>query len=306
METRIIPTRYVDIIKPRVLLKEPALGGTAPPLLFKNTKEPIRLPAVEGIGVLDTLPTELLDEVLLELDLDTLFTFRRVNRRAKEVVDCLPQYEAIVTYAPNTLMGIQNIKTGSWITCRRLYEKLCTPECSDCGNFGGYLHLIACNRLCSPCLSWELDRIPYFSCITGVTRKLNPLLVDSLPHATYIDEKGVQKVYHDRASLQQALIKVYGSIVGATEFVYRVTASVGFECVRYSYFDKSEIHNISLHPIIVQVPWLDMPAQKIDWGFQCLVCDHAWQKNWIMILFTASGFERHLGEHGDIQNKEHV
>jgi hypothetical protein len=56
--------------------------------------------------------------------------------------------------------NIISIGTGRWISCRDLYEKLCTAECDSCGDFGGYLYLITCRRVCFLCFTEEPDYLP--------------------------------------------------------------------------------------------------------------------------------------------------
>src|SRR5690606_30564988 len=112
-----------------------------------------------NIGALSALPPELLEYILCQLDLCTLTDFRRVNRRATALVEFLPQYRAI-THARNAPRGILSIKTGSWITCGALYDKLCTSGCERCGDFGGYLYLLTCKRVCFLCLSQDRLYLP--------------------------------------------------------------------------------------------------------------------------------------------------
>ncbi|KAF1948222.1 hypothetical protein CC80DRAFT_586114, partial [Byssothecium circinans] len=47
------------------------------------------------IGTLDALALELIQSVLVQLDISSLMNFRRVNPRALQVVDDLPQYREI-------------------------------------------------------------------------------------------------------------------------------------------------------------------------------------------------------------------
>ena len=114
------------------------------------------------LGALDTLPLELLREILQQLDLCTLTDFRHVNRRAMWLVGSFPQYKAIRKHAYNALRGIIYIEANRWITCEMLYEKLCTAECEECGDFGGYLwlYILTCKRVRFLCLSEDKRYLP--------------------------------------------------------------------------------------------------------------------------------------------------
>ncbi|KAK7524650.1 hypothetical protein IWZ03DRAFT_29834 [Phyllosticta citriasiana] len=107
----------------------------------------------QSLGALDTVPLELIQSTLSLVDIPTLQNFRKVNRRALKVVDSMPEYKAVATYAPNALRGIQSIEADRWSTCESLYKALCTAECETCGDFGGFLYLLTCKRVCFLCFT---------------------------------------------------------------------------------------------------------------------------------------------------------
>lgn len=113
-----------------------------------------------ALGTLEKLPLEILNMVLVHLDVRSLTDFRRVNQRAMQAVDFLPQYKAVFAHAPALLRGLLSIGTGKLISCRLLHEKLCTAECDSCGDFGGYIYLITCRRVCFLCFTWKTDYRP--------------------------------------------------------------------------------------------------------------------------------------------------
>src|SRR2546430_7279285 len=69
------------------------------------------------LGVLDVLPLELLNTVLLKLDLRSLTTLRAVNRCARLTVDVIPQYKRIFTHSPRVLRAALSLGAASWISC---------------------------------------------------------------------------------------------------------------------------------------------------------------------------------------------
>ena len=100
------------------------------------------------VGQLDSLPGELLDEILVSLDIQTLTTFRLVNHRAMSLVDSLHQYAAILNHCPDVIRAIISIHAESF-SCQILYETLSTSRCHTCERFGAPLpnHLQACLSL---------------------------------------------------------------------------------------------------------------------------------------------------------------
>ena len=113
------------------------------------------LKPIYGLGALEGMPVELLFTTLVKLDVMTLTDFRRVNQRAMEVVDSMVEYNTVSTHAPDILRCILSIKTGRWITCQLLYDTFCLRPCEYCGDFGGYLYLLTCKRVCFLCFTDE-------------------------------------------------------------------------------------------------------------------------------------------------------
>ena len=149
-----------DLTYTHIRLRDFTLDDNLPDLQCQPYNDHIPDPHKAYLGPLDTLPLELLCEILQQLDLCTLKDFRHVNRRAMWLVESFPQYKAIRKHAYNALRGIIYIEANRWITCEMLYEKLCTAECEECGDFGGYLYILTCKRVCFLCLSEDKRYLP--------------------------------------------------------------------------------------------------------------------------------------------------
>lgn len=74
------------------------------PLDNKSTSDAVvqsaKSTVASSLGLLDALPTELSQQVLYALDLQSLTDFRQVNKRARFLVDCLRKYNTIVRHVP--------------------------------------------------------------------------------------------------------------------------------------------------------------------------------------------------------------
>ncbi|KAI0282798.1 hypothetical protein BGY98DRAFT_60892 [Russula aff. rugulosa BPL654] len=149
-----------DLTYTHIRLRDFTLDDNLPDLQCQPYNDHISDPHKAYLGAHDTLPLELLCEILQQLDLCTLTDFRHVNRRAMWLVESFPQYKAIRKHAYNALRGIIYIEANRWITCEMLYEKLCTAECEECGDFGGYLYILTCKRVCFLCLSEDKRYLP--------------------------------------------------------------------------------------------------------------------------------------------------
>ena len=117
------------------------------------------------LGRLDGIPPELLYLVLCHLDLQSL-----TDLRAMSLADSLPEYRVVVEHAPNAIRGMLSIESARYNTLSNLYQKLCTAECEVCGDFGGYLYLIVCRRVCFLCLSTKSRFLPLLR--SDVLRKI--------------------------------------------------------------------------------------------------------------------------------------
>ncbi|KAI1122291.1 hypothetical protein F5Y10DRAFT_287343 [Nemania abortiva] len=105
-----------------------------------------------SIGLLDTLPTELLFLTLELLDFQSLSRISRVSVRGKAVVEALPAYRDMMEYAPTTLTALGKTRLLRYHSASLLLQTLRTAKCVSCFDFGGFLFLPTCERICFECL----------------------------------------------------------------------------------------------------------------------------------------------------------
>ncbi|KAJ5474349.1 hypothetical protein N7475_003915 [Penicillium sp. IBT 31633x] len=126
------PREYVDI---RLLIATP----------FQRTSN-------VGVGSLDRLPLELLFDIFCRLDMHSLFKFRQINLRSRQMVDSLHQYQSIVSYGLNLFYTLLRTRVAIYISLLDFYNALCTKACSLYGEFGGFMSLLIWKRCCFKCL----------------------------------------------------------------------------------------------------------------------------------------------------------
>lgn len=162
---------------------------------------------------LDRLPLELVNAICLQLDMESLFAFRQVNLRARQIVTSLPEYKLITTHALNCLCALLRTKSASWVTLLGFHRLLCQKSCSLCGDeYGDLAHLVNWTRYCSACLrrrSWETRMMPIASAkrlFKLSTKSLNGLRnMKTLP-GTYSMEETTRKNRLSLVSAQAALL----------------------------------------------------------------------------------------------------
>jgi hypothetical protein len=115
-------------------------------------------PPNAGLGTLNRLSLEILDHIISPLDISALDQFKAVNRRSFEAVNAHSQFKVINRQAHDILRGLRAIKTGPhMINVQGLFEKLCTSQCNEYGDYGGYIYLVTFRRVCCRCFM-EKDR----------------------------------------------------------------------------------------------------------------------------------------------------
>jgi hypothetical protein len=138
------------------------------------------------LGQLDTLPLELLQPILLDLDLKSLTALRSVNRTFRKTIDSIKEYDDIITHGPTSLRAALSINLGSWISCRQLYNTLCSEQCTGCRRFGPLLYLLSCSRVCYVCLHEDRRFLPMVPIYAKPAFKLSSQNLADLPTALSI------------------------------------------------------------------------------------------------------------------------
>ncbi|KAL7938666.1 hypothetical protein V8C35DRAFT_84860 [Trichoderma chlorosporum] len=241
------------------------------------------------VGKLDLLPLELITKILLTLDIPSLTAFRQINRRAMSLVDSLRQYRAIFDHCPNVLRAIVSIDAKHF-DCTTLFDTLSTTKCATCDNFGCYLYLITCKRVCYSCFTTNALYFPVSLALatkhTGLARRELKCLphISSLPGRYTAREKGARGriILLDRQSLSDRASEV--SMRALAERAEQRDLTAG-EVRRYM--------------SIISAPYFGSSGSLADWGFYCVNCiDSTDPKPIFRIKYTGDGFRAHMTQYG--------
>ncbi|KAK3984911.1 hypothetical protein QBC44DRAFT_300347 [Cladorrhinum sp. PSN332] len=259
---------------------------------YTDASIPPRYPA----GQLDQLPAELLIQVLLYTDLPSLTCFRRVNRRAMELVDSVPQYAAIIKHCPNIIRAILSIQADAF-DCNTLYTTLSTTRCFTCERFGDHLYLIDCRRVCYFCFTRRLEYFP---------RTIGRASNFFTPNGTH-QYNAITSRQHLRAANLPSVLSLPGQYCTAW-------ASKGGNLVRkrLQLFDRrAVIQNLADYRLpkvdkttrepqrfmaIVTAPYLLDSGLQADWGYFCLGCKEEKEEKMrhFRIKYTREGILEHI------------
>ncbi|KAE8355912.1 hypothetical protein BDV28DRAFT_128094 [Aspergillus coremiiformis] len=121
-----------------------------------------------NLGRLECLPLEIIFEICLLLDLESLFRFRQVNRRAQQIISAVHGYRETITYALEVLCIVLRTKTAPYFTIYDLFKVLCTRDCLLCGSFGGFVFLPSLMRCCFSCI--KEDCLPAIMSVADAKR----------------------------------------------------------------------------------------------------------------------------------------
>ncbi|KAI0156901.1 hypothetical protein GGR57DRAFT_74076 [Xylariaceae sp. FL1272] len=296
----------------RVNLREITLGD--------NTNSSLPYPyrsRQETLGELEILPPEMQLELLSHFDLKSLIEFRKINRKAKDLVDAVSQYKDIRQHAFQALSGILQIGAGSQITCRTLHEKLCTAECEDCGKFAGYLYVLTCKRVCRPCLVSRREYLPidedHAKDVLGLDKETLQAIPSMKPvpgvyGPSRISLYSPRRRFYDFDAALQAGIAMYGSEeairkherreVKAYNEEYRAKLKANGQTVprrgprqvqRRSTPWMLDTHNPRRWMAVVRTPWLDKSKRESILGSHCAGCNDG-------ILYIGDEIEEHASQ----------
>jgi hypothetical protein len=113
---------------------------------------PFQRTSATGLGTLNRLPLELLHDILLCLDMHSLFKLRQTNLSSRQTVDSLNQYNVVVSHGLSLFCALLRTQLAIGVSlfdfCNALYTKACTL----CGEFGGFMSLLTWTRCCFKCL----------------------------------------------------------------------------------------------------------------------------------------------------------
>ncbi|PVH70276.1 F-box domain-containing protein [Cadophora sp. DSE1049] len=111
-----------------------------------------RAPGSSNIGLLNTLPPELLRIVFELLDFRSLSRFARVCHQGKATVESLPAYRDLIKHAFTTLAAFGRTELITFHSAASIYTALLSEKCVACEQFAPFLYLPTSERCCYECL----------------------------------------------------------------------------------------------------------------------------------------------------------
>ena len=111
-------------------------------------------PSVSCCDPLTKLPNELFDMVVENLDLQTLTNLRAVSRQLRQTISWHPEYSALKQHSPQLIRALLSTGLAPWFSVSTIYESvLRKSRCTHCGDFGLFVYLLTCSRICNLCMA---------------------------------------------------------------------------------------------------------------------------------------------------------
>ncbi|KAJ0415799.1 hypothetical protein BJY00DRAFT_326749 [Aspergillus carlsbadensis] len=232
-----------------------------------------------GLGSLDQLPLELLFEALYLLDLESLFRFRQVNLRSRHVVDSLKQYQRVVSHGLNLFCALLRTRLAIHISLLDLYSELCNKTCSICGEFAGFISILAWKRCCFRCL--ERSPETQVRTLASVRKHLETTRAELRQLRSFKSLPGIYTMNESAPKTRVALVSLHKAtlICGREARKLADMPWVGFD--RGSKFNFMGA---------CALPFYDEQTDQVDHGVCCAGCQLALEKDILPRFDTVSGF----------------
>ena len=109
--------------------------------------------ARSGLGALDILPPELLQNILPLLSHPAIRSFANVNSCARDFVVTLPMLRDVVGHAAELLLALRDREIIHHFSIVDIYYTLTISSCALCGEFGRHCSLSNLLRCCKRCIT---------------------------------------------------------------------------------------------------------------------------------------------------------
>lgn len=117
----------------------------------KSITKAFKSTARKSLGQIEKLPLELIWQLCLHhMDIISLFKFRQVNRRARQLTDT-KEYRKMTRFGISAFRALLITELGDKVTLIDFRQLQNTKNCRECGKHGGFVFLPTWQRCCFKC-----------------------------------------------------------------------------------------------------------------------------------------------------------
>lgn len=263
-----------------------------------------------SLGILAPLPNEIVDNILLVADIQTLTTLRGVNTYVRNLISDMPQYKEVYEHGVSALRAMLASGSARYHSIRKLHTTLRSFNCSHCMEYrdeddkhieyGNQLYLPTCERYCFDCSGWMFknqESIITEEKAVEFLGAIDETIFENLPYIVYrqsmyprdktlefdIDPFKEKRVYMQK-EVSEAVARQFGpAYLDNTLFnVYRREVSRPLAQRRKDHAFRQQLQKTGGHLrwfdrvsqyFFVGLPALENPRLGLsDWGSVCKGC----------------------------------
>ena len=148
------------------------------------------------VGELKKFPPELINKLCLELDLVSLSAFRQTNLGARDIVNSIPEFRAVVMHSLDCVCALLRTGAAQFVTLGQYFQLLCEQKCTFCAvTYGSFVHLPTWSRCCMSCIDVHVSAMQMVTAasverVLNLTTKIGELpSIKTLPGAYSLEER---------------------------------------------------------------------------------------------------------------------
>jgi hypothetical protein len=204
---------------------------------------------------------------------------------------------------------------------------------AKCGDFGGYLYLLSCSRVCFLCVSEDPAYLPLRPRQACRKFGLDQRAMNTLPKM--LTREGVYSpnerklkggtLLVDHEAARQAGIDLHGSAALMEEYVSGKAVQRQREYeeklrrVRTDDTGQGSIRRPAGEPFdgrsgnpirfasVNRIPWIDKVTRQVEWGVHCRGCRRSRNRlSHCRKKYTLASFRKHLEQYGIVRDDKHL
>ncbi|KAI1111609.1 hypothetical protein F5Y14DRAFT_464389 [Nemania sp. NC0429] len=220
-----------------------------------------------GLGSLDRLPLELLHDVLLRLDMHSIFKFRQTNLGSRRLVNSLKQYQLVASHGLDLFCALLRTKLTLRVSLSDFYDTLCTKDCWLCHKFGSFISLLTWDRCCFSCVKYSRNNQVHTRAAVQKKLGLTKAQVDQLSSLKSLP--GAYTLYETVLKSRVTLVPAHLAILASGQPYDLANELLGLLRV--------EKHKFNFMGSCA-LPYYNRRAGRVEHGLSCAGCQLATEK----------------------------
>ncbi|CVK98668.1 uncharacterized protein FMAN_08512 [Fusarium mangiferae] len=256
----------------------------------KGLANPLGTPTA-GLGHFNKLPSDVMNNILVQLDVKSFRCFRNANAKAHSITETVLDCREVLEYGQAAITSIIRTGLSRHVTIGEIHLALTSSKCGFCEAYGPILFLPTCTRTCHECLRTS----PRMSMIG--TEEILPF------YARF----GMYKGHGNRSHLLKSLLKSSMAVMRVRDHLRPRKMVKNVRCVlvddlfwyqeelgiqtsdpmRYL-FDKEWLHFRTA--ACINFPYLNTSTGVLEKGLSCRGCQEVFQERSLLAIAAGTTY----------------